>query len=87
MARMTFGISVAALVGSDAEGCINIAAGRSVSLSELNSLAAARVGRPDLLTVLHEPLHPRRLCIRADVTRLRRESACRSRLDLLRGIG
>jgi nucleoside-diphosphate-sugar epimerase len=87
MAADDVGISVAALVGSDAEGCINIAAGRSVSLSELTSLAAARVGRPDLLTVLHEPAPSSPLCIRADVTRLRREVGVPEPADLLRGIG
>lgn len=67
------GIALAQLLASDVAGPVNIASGHSISLRELTQRIAARVGRPDLLTVASLPAAGQPLTMRADVTRLRRE--------------
>jgi nucleoside-diphosphate-sugar epimerase len=84
MAAEDVGIAVAALVTSEVVGCVNIASGHSTSLGDLTTLIATRLGCLDLLTVGADPVVGAPLCMRADVTRLRREVGVLSQPDLLR---
>lgn len=69
------GAAFAALLGSGAEGAVNIASGRACTVAELVQAAAEATGRPDLLRIGALPMRqgePERLV--ADITRLREEA-------------
>ena len=74
------GAALAHLTASAVTGPVNIASGIAVPLGDLARLAAAHVGRPDLLNVETRPAAP--LLMQADVTRLRQEVGCLPPLPL-----
>jgi len=79
--------ALTALLGSDAEGPINIASGETIPVRELIMTASSQMQRPDLIrlgALPRPPTDPPRLA--ADVSRLRNEVGFRPRYDLASGI-
>ena len=73
MAVEDAGDALARLTASAVTGAVNIASGEAMSLVELTTFVADRVGARALLTVDHVPAPDQALYLLADVTRLRQE--------------